>query len=94
MNLPVHVPTALLGQLGLFAAFALIVFLLAREAARIVVRVLLIVGIAIAVALYMGWLNESTVGRLLEQIGDGMIVGIKAVVGWITRAWHEISARG
>jgi hypothetical protein len=94
MELPVHVPIALLGQLGLFAAFALVIFLLAREAARVVVQVLLIVGIAIAVALYAGWLNQTTVARLLEQIGDGMIVGIKAVVGWITRAWSEISAKG
>jgi hypothetical protein len=31
------------------------------------------------------------VGHLLERVGDALIVGIKAVVGWAARAWSEVS---
>jgi len=94
MDLPIHVPTALVGQIAVFAAFALVVYALAREAARVVIKILLVVGIALAIALFAGLLDQSAIGRILEQVGDGMIVGIKAVVGWLTRAWDAVSARG
>jgi hypothetical protein len=93
MDLPVHVPTALIGQIAVFAAFGLVVYALAREAARVVIRILLVVGIVLAIALFAGLLDQSAIGRILEQIGDGMIVGIKAVVGWLTRAWDAVSAK-
>ena len=94
MDLPIHVPTALVGQIAVFAAFALVVYALAREAARVVIKILLVVGIVLAIALFAGLLDQSAIGRILEQIGDGMIVGIKAVVGWLTRAWDAVSAKG
>ena len=94
MDLPIHVPTALVGQIAVFAAFALVVYALAREAARVVIKILLVVGIALAIALFAGLLDQSAIGRILEQVGDGMIVGIKAVVGWLTRAWDAVSAKG
>ena len=49
-------------------------------------------AIVVAIALFAGWLDETMVGRLLERVGDALIVGIKAVVGWITRAWNAISS--
>jgi hypothetical protein len=94
MDLPIHVPTALVGQIAVFAAFGLVVYALAREAARVVIKILLVVGIVLAIALFAGLLDQSAIGRILEQIGDGMIVGIKAVVGWLTRAWDAVSAKG
>jgi len=94
MDLPIHVPTALVGQIAVFAAFALVVYALAREAARVVIKILLVVGIVLAIALFAGLLDQSAIGRILEQVGDGMIVGIKAVVGWLTRAWDAVSAKG
>jgi hypothetical protein len=94
MDLPIHVPTALVGQIAVFAAFALVVYALAREAARVVVKILLVVGIVLAIALFAGLLDQSAIGQILERVGDGMIVGIKAVVGWLTRAWDAVSAKG
>ena len=94
MDLPIHVPTALVGQIAVFAAFGLVVYALAREAARVVIKILLVVGIVLAIALFAGLLDQSAIGRILEQVGDGMIVGIKAVVGWLTRAWDAVSAKG
>jgi hypothetical protein len=84
--LPLKLPSALLGQIAVFAAFLLIIWALAREAARWVIKILLVVGIALGVALWAGWLNQSEVARWLERIGDWLILGIKAVVEWITRA--------
>ncbi len=83
-------PSALVGQLVLFAVFALIIFALVREAAKIVIKVMLVVGIALAVALLAGWMDQTAVGRLLERIGDGLIVGITAVVRWVMRAWGSV----
>lgn len=94
MDLPIHVPTALVGQIAVFAAFALVVYALAREAARVVVKILLVVSIVLAIALFAGLLDQSAIGQILERVGDGMIVGIKAVVGWLTRAWDAVSAKG
>jgi energy-coupling factor transporter transmembrane protein EcfT len=94
MDLPIHVPTALVGQIAVFAAFALVVYALAREAARVVIRILLVAGIVLAIGLFTGLLDQSAIGRILERVGDGMIVAIKAVVGWLTRAWDAVSAKG
>jgi hypothetical protein len=84
-------PSALVGQLVLFAVFALIIFALVREAAKVVIKVMLVVGIALAVALLAGWMDQTAVGRLLERIGDGLIVGLTAVVRWVMRAWDSVT---
>lgn len=89
--MPVEIPSALVGQLVLFAVFAIVVFALVREAAKIVVKVMLVVGIALAVAILAGWLDDTVAGDLLGRIGDGLIVGIKAVVNWIMRAWGALT---
>jgi hypothetical protein len=82
----IDIPSALVGQIVLFLVFALV-----REAARIVIKVLFVVGIGVAIAIMAGWLDETLVGRLLESVGDALIVGIKAVVGWIMKAWEAVS---
>jgi hypothetical protein len=87
----VDVSSALVGQLVVFAVFAIIVYALVREAARIVIQVLLVAGILLAIAIGAGLLDDSMVGRLLEQVGDVLIVGIKAVVGWALKAWTEVT---
>ena len=87
----IDVPSALVGQIVLFLVFGLVVFALVREAARIVIKVLLVVGIIVAIAIMTGLLDETVVGRLLEQVGNALIVGIKAVVGWIMKAWEAVS---
>ena len=89
--MPLDVPSALVGQIVLFLVFGLVVFALVREAARIVIKVLLVVGIIVAIAIMTGLLDETVVGRLLEQVGNALIVGIKAVVGWIMKAWEAVS---
>ena len=88
-----NIPHALVGQIAVFAAFALIIYLMAREAAKVIIKILLVAGVALAIAVVMGWLNESQVIRWLERVGEWMTVGIQAVVDWIVRAWEAVSKK-
>lgn len=85
------VSSALVGQIVVFAVFAIIIYALVREAAKVVIKVMLVAGILLAVAIVAGWLDDSMVGHLLERVGDALIVGIKAVVGWAVKAWSAVS---
>lgn len=89
-----HLPRALVGQIAVFAAFALVIYLMAREAARIVIKILAVVAIVLAIALVMGWLDQSQLMHWLERIGDWLIVGIQAVVRWIVAAWEAVGGKG
>jgi branched-subunit amino acid ABC-type transport system permease component len=89
-----NIPHALVGQIVVVSAFALIVYLMAREAAKVIIKILLVVGIGLAVAVATGWLEQYQVIRWLERLGDWMIVGIQAVVDWIVRAWETVGGKG
>jgi hypothetical protein len=90
---PLAVPPAVVGQIVVFGAFALIAWALLREAAKVIIKVLLFLGIALAAALWLGLLDQSAIEGLLERIGDGMITGIKAVTQWLVKAWEEVGGR-
>ena len=87
----IHLPSALIGELVVFAIFALVVYALVREAARIIIRVLLVVGLGVAVALMAGWLDESAAGAFLEQVGEWLLAGIAGVVQFFARAWDRMA---
>lgn len=86
----IHVPSALVGEIVVFGIFALVVWALVREAAKMVIRVLVVVGIVIAVALMAGWLDESAAGAFLEQVGEWLMAGITGVVMFFARAWNQL----
>lgn len=87
----IHLPSALVGEIVVFGIFALIVWALVREAAKIIIRVLLVIGIGVAVALAAGWLDESAAGAFLEQIGQWLMLGITGVVQFFARAWNNVA---
>ena len=87
----IHLPSALMGEIVVFGIFALVVWALVREAARILIRVLLVVGIAVAVALMAGWLDESAAGAFLEQVGQWLMTGITGVVQFFARLWSNLA---
>jgi uncharacterized membrane protein len=82
---------ALLGQAVLFLLFFLVVGAVFKEAARILVRVALVVGVVLAVAVVLGWLDKSMVGRWLEAVGEFLVRAIRAVVLWLRDVWEAIS---
>ncbi len=85
------IPSALLGQAVIFALFVLVVSVFLREAARILIRIGLVAGVVLAVAVMTGWLDGSAVGRILEALGDTMLVGLRAVVVWLRDAWEVVA---
>ena len=85
------VPAALLGQAVLFVIFILVVSTFLKEAARIVIRIALVVGAVFAVALIAGWLEQTTVARWLAWVGDAVLVGLRALVLWLKAAWETIA---
>jgi len=87
----IHLPSALVGEIVVFGIFALIVWALVREAAKIIIRVLLVIGLGIAVALMAGWLDESAAGAFLEQVGQWLMAGITGVVQFFARIWSNLA---
>jgi hypothetical protein len=85
-----HLPRALLGQAALLAIFLLIVWAFVREAARVLIRIALVVAVLVAVPLLAGWLDETVVGQWLERIGDWLLTALEAVVRWLARAWERV----
>jgi hypothetical protein len=85
------IPSALLGQAVIFALFVLVVSVFLREAARILIRIGIVVAIILAVAVMTGWLDGSVVGQILEALGDTLLVGLRAVVVWLRDAWEVVA---
>ncbi len=79
---------ALVGEVVILALVAGVVWAVFREVARVVVKLLLPAGLIVAVAVWFGWLDETTVGNILVAVGDGVMTGIRAVAGtvadWVT----------
>ena len=88
---PFSIPSALLGQAVLFLLFMLVVWAVLREAAKVVVKIVLVAGLILAIAVLAGWLDESLVGQWLERTGDLVIQGLAAFVGWLHRAWQAVA---
>ena len=80
-----------MGEIVVFGIFALVVWALVREAARILIRVLLVIGLGVAVALVAGWLDESAAGAFLEQVGQWLMTGITGVVQFFAQLWRNLS---
>lgn len=85
------IPSALLGQAVIFALFVLVVSVFLREAARILLRIGLVAGALLALAVITGWLDGSVVGEILEALGDALLVGLRAVVVWLRDAWEVVA---
>jgi hypothetical protein len=83
-------PSALLGQAVLFVLFILVVNTFLREVARIVIKVALVIGVGVAIAVMAGWLDQSAVGHGLEQVGEWVIAVIAGLVRFLGRIWDAI----
>jgi uncharacterized membrane protein YczE len=92
MNLEsIQLPHALLGNAVVIGLFILVVWALLREAARWVIRGMVVVGVIVAIGLATGILSESVVGHTMARVGDGLIAGIATVTEWLVRAWEGVS---
>lgn len=74
---------ALVGEVVILALVAGLVWVVFREVARVAVKLLLPAGLIVAVAVWLGWLDETMVGNTLVAVGDGVMTGIRAVAGTV-----------
>lgn len=74
---------ALVGEVVILALVAGLVWAVFREVARVAFKLLLPAGLVVAVAVWFGWLDETTVGNTLVAVGNGVMTGIRAVAGTV-----------
>lgn len=88
------IPSALLGELVVFGLFAMVAWALLREAARIVVRILLAAAIAVGFAVWAGWLDQTVAGDVFQWLGRYLMIGVRVVTQWLVQAWNGVSGAG
>ena len=77
------VAPALVGE-GVVLILAIgLVWIVFREVARAALKLLLPAAALLAVAVWLGWLDQTTVGDTLVAVGDGVMSGIRSVADWV-----------
>lgn len=74
---------ALVGEIVVLALVLGLIWVVFREVARVAVKFLLPAALLVAAAVWLGWLDETTVGATLAAVGDGVMTGIRAVAGTV-----------
>lgn len=75
---------ALVGELVVLLLLLGIVWMVFREFLRVVLKVIVPVAILTALAVWLGYLDETLVGDVLTAIGEGLLTAIRYVAEWIT----------
>lgn len=75
---------ALVGEFVVLLLLLGIVWMVFREFLRIVLKVVVPVAILTALAVWLGYLDETLVGDVLTAIGEGLLTAIRYVAEWIT----------
>lgn len=73
---------AVVGEIVVLALILAIVSAVFRELARAAVKVLLPVGLLVAVAVWLGLLEQTLVERALATIGEKVLDGVRALAEW------------
>ena len=77
------VAPALVGE-GVMLILAIgLVWIVFREVARAALKLLLPAAALLGVAVWLGWLDQTTVGNTLVAVGDGVMSGIRSVADWV-----------
>lgn len=82
------IPSSLLGALVFFGLLGMLAWLLIRETLRIVLRPVLIVAALVLVAVWIGVLDQTVVGRWLSWTGDQLVQGVTVAAQWAAGAWE------
>ncbi len=75
---------ALVGELVVLLLLLGIVWMVFREFLRVVLKVVVPLAILTAVAVWLGYLDETLVGNALTAVGEGLLTAIRFVAEWIT----------
>ena len=77
---------AIVGEVVVLLIVLAIVWLVLREFVRIALKVIAVVAILGALALWLGFLDRTFVADILATVGDWVMSTIRAAVDWITLA--------
>ncbi|MDE2653349.1 MAG: hypothetical protein F4087_09785 [Gemmatimonadetes bacterium] len=75
---------ALVGELVVLLLLLGIVWMVFREFLRVVLKVVVPVAILTALAVWLGYLDETLVGDALSTVGEGLLTAIRYVADWVT----------
>ncbi len=75
---------ALVGELVVLLLLLAVVWMVFREFMRIVLKVVVPLAILVALAVWLGLLDETLVGDALTAVGEGLLTVIRKVAGWVT----------
>ncbi len=74
---------AMIGELVVLVVIVAVVAAVFREVARAAIKVLVPVGLVVAVAVWLGLLEQTMVERALAAIGDTVMGGIRDLADWV-----------
>lgn len=60
-----------------------LVWVVFKEFMRIAVRIIVPVGILMALAVWTGLLDETVAGNVLAAVGEAVMTGVRTVADWI-----------
>ncbi len=84
------IPQQLIGNAALTIAFVLVAWALLREAARWVIRGLVIFGVVVGVAVLLGLLDNTAASGLLYWVGSWVTEGVVAAASWLSGTWSQL----
>lgn len=88
------IPQELIGNAALTIAFILIAWALLREAAKWVIKLLIVFGVLVGAALVTGLLDNTAASGLLYWIGSWISEGIVALASWMAETWQQLMGNG
>jgi hypothetical protein len=88
------IPQELIGNAVLTLAFVLVAWALLKEAAKWVIKLLLVFGLLIGVAVLFGFLDNTAAAGILYWVGANISNGIQIVATWLAETWQGMTGVG
>ncbi|MGW8282066.1 MAG: hypothetical protein ACWGON_02095 [Gemmatimonadota bacterium] len=88
------IPPELIGNAVITVAFVLVAWALLREAAKWTIRLALVFGFLIGVAILTGLLDNTAASGILYWVGASFGNGVRAVVIWLAETWQGLTGVG
>lgn len=77
---------AIVGEVVILLVVLGVIWLVLRELVRIALKVLAVVAIVVAVALWLGFLDSTFVADTLTAVGDWVMTMVGSAVDWVAMA--------
>ncbi len=88
------IPPELIGNVALTLAFVLVAWALLREAAKWLIKLLLVFGLLIGAAVLLGLVDNTALGGILYWVGANISNGVQIVATWLAETWQGMTGVG